>query len=329
MKTAFVTGGTGFVGINLIDELNRQGWKVTALHRQSSDLTYIKRFTADLVEGSITDAVSLARAMPANVDAVFHVAGNTNFWSRRNAEQTRENVEGTRNVVAAALEKRAKRLIVTSSISAYGIQKGEITEATPSNAAQSWINYQRTKWLAEEEARKGIKAGLPAVIMNPGAIVGPYDFGGWSRIFQIIAEGKLPGVPPGGISCGHVREVVRAHIAAVERGKIGENYLLAGTGASYAEMFGIIGELVGKPVPKRLLPAPMLRIMAQAQAALAAITGKPPQLTPEMAATLAKSNLCPSRKAQAELGYRVVPLRTMLQDCYDWMVADGRLKRAA
>lgn len=328
-KKAFVTGATGFVGINLVDELSRQGWHVIALHRPQSDLTWLRRFPVETVAGDIRDPASLRAAIPAAVDAIFHVAGNTNMWSRRNAEQTRDNVDGTRNVVEAALGRNAGKLVVTSSIAAYGLHEGEIDEATRSNAGTSWINYHRTKWLAEEEVRKGVRAGLHATIMNPGAIIGPYDFGGWSRLFTLVAEDALPGAMPGRISCAHVREVVRAHIAAVEHGRDGENYLLAGTETSFLEMLTIIADLLGKPAPKRVLPVAVLRLLARLQVAVASITGKPPQMTPEAVAMLAKSMTCPSRKAQQELGFRLVPLRAMLKDSYDWLVAEGRLPTRA
>jgi nucleoside-diphosphate-sugar epimerase len=326
MKSAFVTGATGFVGLNLVEELVRQGWQVTALHRVKSDLAELGRFPVTLMPGDITDAASLRAAMPEDVDAVFHVAGNTNLWSRRNARQTRENVEGTRNVVATAGARGAKKLVLTSSIAAYGEQSGELTEATKSNAEKSWINYQRTKWLAEEEVRKGIRAGLPATILNPGAIIGRYDTGGWARLFHLVAQDRLPGALPGEVSAAHVGEVVKAHVAAAERGKTGENYILAGTRTSFAEMLGLIAELLGKPPPKRVLSPGLLRIIARVQGMRAAITGKPPQLTPESVALSTRKISCPSTKAQQELGFKIVPIQTMLQDCYDWLVATGRLK---
>ena len=220
MKSAFVTGATGFVGLNLVDELVRQGWEVTALHRVQSDLADLGRFPVTLMPGDITDPASLRAAIPESVDVVFHVAGNTNMWSRRNVAQTRENVEGTRNVVVAARARGAKKLVFTSSIAAYGQQTGELTETTKSNAEKSWINYQRTKWLAEEEVLSGIRGDFPATILNPGAIIGPYDTSGWARLFHLVAENRLPGVPPGELSAAHVREVAKAHVAAAEAGAL-------------------------------------------------------------------------------------------------------------
>jgi nucleoside-diphosphate-sugar epimerase len=124
-RKAFVTGGTGFVGINLIRELVKQDWDVTALHRPSSDLSYIQNLGVSFVEGSILDPNSLVTGMPDGVDTVFHVAGNTSQWKAQNDEQTLDNVDGTRNVVDAAVTKKARRLIVTSSVAAYGLHTGE------------------------------------------------------------------------------------------------------------------------------------------------------------------------------------------------------------
>lgn len=325
---AFVTGATGFVGLNLIEELVRRGWQVAALHRPQSDLTYLRRLPAERVVGDITDAGSLRSVMPEGVDVVFHVAGNTSLWSRRNAVQTRENVDGTRNVVEAALARGAKTLVATSSVAAYGVQHGEVTEATPQKGGESPVNYQRTKFLAEEEVRKGVRAGLKATIMNPGAIIGAYDISGWARLIRLVAEDKLPGVLPGQVSAAHVREVVNAHIAAAENGRPGENYILAGTKTNFLDMCTIIAELTGRRAPSRVLPLPIVHVIARIQVIAAALTGKPPQITPETVAGLSRQCTFVSTKAERELGFKSLPIRDMLKDSYDWLVAEGRLARA-
>jgi nucleoside-diphosphate-sugar epimerase len=324
-NTAFVTGATGFLGLNLVEVLLAQGWQVIALHRPESDLTYLRRLSAERVAGDVTDAASVRRALPPEVDAVFHVAGDTGLWAGNNAAQDRVNVAGTRNVVGAALEKRARRFVHTSSISAYGLQRGRIDESAPQLGRVSPVNYQRSKYLAEEAVRAGIGRGLQAVILNPAAILGRYDTRNYARLVTLIARGRLPGVPPGSLSFCHAREVAQAHVAAAERGRTGENYLLGGTDASLLELVRAIGEALSKPVPRRATPAWALRALGALGALGARFTGRPPTLTPEAARMVTREVFCDCSKAVRELGFRTVPLREMVSDCVGWLAAEGRL----
>lgn len=324
-RTAFVTGGTGFVGLNLVQRLMQESWDVTALHRPSSDLTYLKRFKPRLAAGAITDPASLDAALPQGTDTLFHVAGNTNMWRKKNAEQTRDNVEGTRNVVEAALKKGVRRLVVTSSISAYGPVQGAITEETPSKAAQSRVNYELTKWRAQEIARAAVGRGLEVVIMQPGAIMGPYDIGTWSRLFVMVRDGKLPGVPPAHLTFAHVREVVGAHIAAADKGENGGQYILGGENRTMMELVQEIARLLGKPAPKSEMPVAILKLVARLSDFASTFTGKEPSFTPEMAEGLGGTITVTADKAKRELGFKVVPLKEMVKDCYDWMKAEGRI----
>ena len=325
LETAFVTGATGFLGLNLVSQLTALGWKVLALHRALSNLQYLKRFPVQMVEGSIEDAASLERVFPEGVDVVFHVAADVSFWSRHNARQTRTNVDGTRHMIAAALKRGVKKFIHTSTTSVYGFPREPFDETAPHLGKHSWFNYMHTKAIAEEEVRQGIARGLDAVLLNPANIVGPYDTNNWSRLIRLAAAGKLPRVPSGSASFCHVAEVARAHLAAVNHGRTGENYILGGTDATYAEAVTIIGELLGRPVKVRTVPPVLLRGAGRVLGWLARLTGKEPLVTPESAAFLSANLLCRSDKAIRELGYRVVPLRTMLADCYRWMVAEGLL----
>jgi len=324
-RTAFVTGATGFIGLNLVAALLAQGWRVIALHRADSDLRYLRRLPAARAVGDVTDAASVRRAMPHGVDAVFHVAGDTGLWSRRDAEQDRVNVAGTRNVVGAALERRARRFVHTSSISAYGLQRGRIDERAAQRGGVSPVNYHRSKFLAEEAVRAGIGRGLYAVILNPAAVIGPYDRRNYARLFMLVASGKLPGVPPGSLSLCHVREVAQAHIAAVDHGGMGENYLLGGTDASYLELVREIGAATGRAVPARTTPAWVLRALGAFGALHGALTGRQPTLTPEAARMVTRDVTCDCAKAVRELGLRPVPLREMVADCAAWLATEGLL----
>ena len=158
-KTAFVTGGTGFIGLNLVEHLTQSGWDVVALHRPKSRLMYLQKYPVRLVEGAIEDAASLDRAMPEDVDAVFHVAGDVSLWSGHKQRQWRTNVEGTRNMVATALAKRSRKFVHTSSTAVYGIPAEQFDETSPKLGKDSF-NYQHSKAVAEEEVRKRGYAGI-------------------------------------------------------------------------------------------------------------------------------------------------------------------------
>jgi dihydroflavonol-4-reductase len=325
MKTAFVTGATGFVGTNLVGLLLAQGWRVRALCRPRADGTLPSINGVDVHAGDVADGAAVLAAMPAEPDAVFHVAASLSLWSGGKAQQDRTNVEGTRQVVAAALERGARRFIHTSSVAAYGIHEGRITEATASNASAQTINYVRTKFLAEEEVRLGIARGLPAIFLNPANIIGPHDHHGWARLFLLVHAGKLPGIPPGNASFAHAAAVAAAHLAAVDRGRPGENYLLGGADATYLELVQQIARLVGRRVPRSTIPAFVMRTFGRLSELGARFTGKEPGVTAAGAAMVSARMTCDSAKAERELGYAPRSLAEMLADAHAWLVGAGHL----
>ncbi len=325
VKTAFVTGGAGFLGLNLVELLVEAGWRVLVFDRASPGADCVEARGAQFLHGDITDAECCADAMPEHVDAVFHLAGNTSHWKLGDALQTRVNVEGTRTVVSAALQRGAGRFIHTSSIAAYGFHSGRITEETRSSALQAPLNYFRTKRLAELEVERGIQLGLDAVILNPANIVGRYDRFGWSRLFRLVERGRLPGVPPGRASFCHVREVARAHVAAFERGRTGRHYLLGGADASWLEFVRKIGLLLSKPTANRPIPAPLSRALGRLSFWLSLLTRREPELTPEKAILLSSDLVCSSQRAESELGYTCIPLAAMLEECHGWLLREALL----
>jgi dihydroflavonol-4-reductase len=326
-RTAFVTGGTGFIGINLIELLVSKGWDVTALHRSTSKLTYLKRFPVTLAEGSITDRVSLERTIPEGTDAVFHVAGDTSFWSKKNAQQDAINVDGTRNMVEVSAAKGIGTFIHTSSNSVWGRAKGVITEETPSDGKSSWINYERSKHLGEIEAFKGVALGMKVVVLNPGDVAGPYDANNWGSLFFLLRDGALPAIGSGTITLTHVHDVVQAHLAAVDRGRNGERYLLAGEDRELAELAAEMARWSGAKVPMKALPW-VLKVYGRIAVMIAAFTAKEPDVTPELAAIAGATGATyRSDKAIRELGYRIQPMSVAVQDNYDWLVKEGLLQK--
>ena len=324
--TAFVTGATGFVGSNLVRELHQQGWAVNILARKSSVLDDIEGIPVKRYTGDIVDSASILQAMPEDVDAVFHVAASTNVWSGNNDEQDRINIGGTRNVIEAAVHQRAKRFIHTSSFTTWGFQDTILTEHSQRTDATDWINYIRTKHIAEKLVKESVRDGrLDAVILCPGHILGPGDRHNWSTMVRMVQTGKLPGVPPGSGAFCDVREVAKAHIAAFHHAEKGETYLLGGEQVSFLEVIQIVGELLNKPVPAKATPAWLMKAAARVKVMIAAITGKEPNVTPESVVMVTHHIQCDSSRAQRQLGYQFTPIRPLLKETIDWMWKVGML----
>lgn len=319
-QKAFVTGGTGFIGINLVKLLVDKDWSVTALHRASSDLTYLKKLPVNLVEGSITDPASLRQVIPEDTGVVFHLAGDTNLWSPMNERQTKINVQGTENMVLAAAQKGISTFIHTSSGAAWGDQSGLITEQTPQLGGASWVNYEKTKWAGERKALRGLDHGMKVVILNPTSVMGPHDDSNWGRLFFALRDDALPGIPNGSISIGHVHHVAEAHHAAVEKGRPGERYILAGVNCGFAELIKAIASASGISSLPRIIPAPLFKIYARIFAAAALVTGNEPDVTPELAKLMTRKGVSfSSEKAKRELDYKIPPIRQSVNDCYNWL----------
>ena len=324
--TAFVTGASGFVGSNLARELHAQGWRIHVLARRTSSLEDINDVPVKVHYGDIVNSESVMAAMPSSVDAVFHVAASINIWSGNNDEQDRINIGGTRNVIDAAVKANAGRFIYTSSFVTWGLQDVTITEHSPRSSATDWINYIRTKYVAEKMVKEAARSGrLDTVILNPAFILGPGDRRNLSRIFKLVYREKLPGVPPGGGPFADVEEVAKAHIEAFHKGETGEMYLLGGEIESYQEVIRIAGELLGKPVPGRATPAWVLLAMARISSAISLISRREPAITPESAAMITRTLVCDSSRAQRELGYRFTPVRQLIRDTINWMHQAGML----
>ena len=327
-KHAFVTGATGFLGRNLVEQLAQRGWKISAIYRDPTRFEALRPWDVAGAECDLLDLDGLTAAIPEEVDAVFHMAADLTLWSRHGSRQLRTNVDGTRNAVAAAERKGARKFVFTSSWNSWGYRPGDppLTEDTPQRGNESPVLYGRTKLVAEIIVGQAAAEGLPAVILNPCHIVGRYDSDNWARLIRMVHERRLPGIPPGsGVFC-HAEAVAAAHIAAAERDGASGNYLLPGPAVGYAEVARTVGRIAGRKVPKRALPAWLFRAAAQGYNAVGSLRGREPDLTPQAARILLAGGRVASDRAEKELDYRSPDLETMLRDCYDWMKRAGILK---
>jgi dihydroflavonol-4-reductase len=324
--TAFVTGASGFVGSNLVRELHARDWRIHVLARPTSSLDEITGLPVTVHTGDVTDRESLKAAIPENLDAVFHVAASTNFWSKNNAAQDRVNIDGTGNMIEAAIAAGALRFIYTSSFVTWGFGNKRIDERSERSPATDWINYVRSKHLAEEVVLEAVrKQKLDAVILNPAHVLGPGDQHNWSRMIRMVEREKLFAAPPGSGNFCDVREIARAHIEAFHSGRCGEKYLLGGEYAAFADVVRVAGEVLGRRVPGRAAPGWIMKAWAHIHTAFAGLTGRTPDITPEAAAMVCWHVECDSGKAQNELDYRFTPIRTLIKDTADWMKRKGLL----
>lgn len=315
-----VTGATGFLGTNLVHELVRAGWEVRAFGLKGSETRYIRELPVEIVLGDVTDAQDVDAAV-RGCEVVFHLAGDTSWWSRRFARQRKINVDGALNVATACKKHGVRRLVHTSTVDALGYDpQGPADESWSAyNYGGTGLNYADTKREGERLVREQGGDGLEVVVVYPGSMIGPYDFTlQYGRLFFDLRDGKVPGCPPGGVSFGHVAEVARGHIAAATLGRPGEGYICAGVNVSYKELFTAIAACFGKTAPKLVFPRGAFVAYGYANEALSRLTGKAPEVDPGMARYMSVNAYYDSSKAERELGYKVVPLDAMIADAYDW-----------
>lgn len=247
----FVTGGTGFIGSRLVHRLVASGAKVHVLLRETSDTTSLDGVLDKVkrVYGDITDRGSLAGVLDS-VDQVYHTAGITYMGDKRNDQLYAINVEGTQNVLDAAMQAGVKRVVHVSSVSAVGISNGE----TPLDETAEWnfdrigLEYARTKHLSEKIVADAVAKGLDCVIVNPAYVFGAGDVNfNAGRLIKDVYRGKLPFYPIGGVCVVDVEIVTETMIAAMQKGRTGERYIIGGDNVSFRELAATIAAVTGAP----------------------------------------------------------------------------------
>lgn len=324
-KSALVSGGTGFIGQHLVAQLLDAGWDLRLLCRDPSRATDLFKADVQCFEADITDADSLSAAQGRDYDVVFHVAANTSTWRLDREQQTRTNVEGTRNMLDVFKRSSAGRFVHTSSIAVYGLNGGMISERSRKDPNVRTINYSKTKVAAENLVRAAAADGADAVILNPCHVMGPLDEQNWIRLFQMVAAKKLPGIPPGAGSFADVREVARAHISASDLGVSGENYMLGGENHSFRHLIDAVAQRLDVRVKAPTVPAFVLKAAARGKDWWSRLSGVRPDMTPEEAAFVCDPQSCDSSRAISELGYRITPIGQILDDTIAWMRDEGLL----
>ena len=325
-NTVVVTGATGHIGANLIRALLTQGRHVRALlhvNRQA-----IEGLEVEIASGDVCYPASLCQAFDG-ADVVYHLAARISLSMGDWPVVERVNVTGTRNVVEACLKCGVRRLVHFSSIHAFNQEPLDIPvdESRPFVESRRCPPYDRSKAAGEKEVRGGIERGLDAVIVNPTAVIGPYDFepSYFGEALLAIARRRLPALVSGGFDWVDARDVVAGAMRAEECAPTGAKYLLSGNWVSIVEMAALVEEVTGVPAPRLSLPLWLAYVGTPFTAAFARLVGTRPIYTGVSLRAL-KSNRCISHeRAARDLGYNPRPFRETLIDTLRWFQENGYL----
>lgn len=324
---AFVTGATGFLGSHVARVLCERGARLRLLVRATSNLKNLQGLKADTVTGDLRDPASLERAM-SGCDTVFHVAADYRLWVRDPDEMYRSNVEGTRALLEAARKRGVSRVVYTSSVATIGFTNhGYVAdEDSPVSLADMIGHYKRSKFMAEQVALQAGRSGMHVVTVNPTTPVGEGDVKPTptGRIVLDFLRRKFPAYVETGLNLVDVRECARGHLAALEKGKSGERYILGGENLTLKEILDKLAKLTGLPSPRVKLPY----IFAFATGVLdETITGrmlrKEPRATVDTVRMGKKMMFASSAKAERELGWKVLPVDDALRRAVEWFRANG------
>jgi dihydroflavonol-4-reductase len=321
MKT-LVTGGTGFVGANVVRALLKRGAEVRALVRPRSDTQNLDSLDVELVAGDLRDRSSLEAALEG-CDTVYHVAAMYTLWARNPREIYDSNVTGTINILEAAGQAGVQKIVYTSSVATIGLPK----DGTPGNediplAPEDMVSdYKRSKYLAEQEVLKHARRGLPVVIVNPSLPVGAWDVKPTpsGQIIVNFLRGKIPAYVDTGLNVVDVEDVAIGHVMAAERGRIGERYILGHANLTLPELFQLLEQISGRRAPHVRIPYSVAYLSACVSECVArTITHKPPFVTLAGVKLSRKRMFFDASKAVRELGLPQTPAIEALSKAVQW-----------
>jgi dihydroflavonol-4-reductase len=323
VSLTLVTGASGFLGWHVAKILTEQGHKVRALCRPTSAL---RELAVEKITGDLRDPASLARAVDG-CERVYHVAADYRLWSRNPGDLYAANVEGTRNLLDAALRAGVQRIVYTSTVGCIGMPPNkEGDETTPVSIADMTGHYKRSKWLAEQVALEKSRVGAPIVIVNPTAPIGDHD---WKptptgKIIVDFLADRLPAFVDTGLNLVDARDAALGHILAAEKGRLGERYILGCENLTLEHILQRLGKIANKPAPKVKLPYAVAYAAGVVSTGVARITGKEPRVPMEGVRMARKKMFVSHAKATRELGFQPGTVDAALQRAVHWFKESGR-----
>jgi dihydroflavonol-4-reductase len=331
-KKAFVTGATGFIGANVARVLLEKGRHVRVLYRPESDTGNLPPESegVEWVKGDLRDPQSFQSGLKG-CDELFHVAADYRFWARHPEELYQSNVDGTRSILQAAQNAGVSKVVYTSTVGTIGLadQPNPCNESTSMDPQQLTSHYKRSKLDAEKVALDFAKKGLPVIIVNPSAPIGPWDRKPTPTGQTIVdfVTGKMPAYTDTGLNFVHVRDVAEAQVLASEKGRIGERYILGGQNLSMIEFLKILSKVTGKKAPKVKLPYAVAFVAGYLNTRYSDyISHQPPRVALEAVKMSRRYMFFDSSKAIRELGIPQTPVESAASDAVNWFSENGYFK---
>jgi dihydroflavonol-4-reductase len=324
---AFVTGATGFVGSHVARALADQGADLRLLVRPSSNTKNITDLKADLVTGDLREPVSLEKAI-ADCDAVFHVAADYRLWVRDPEEMYQANVEGTRAILDAARKNHIRRVVYTSSVATMGFTtNGQLADENSPVSLDNMIGpYKRSKFMAEQVAIEAARAGQDIVIVNPTTPIGERDIKPTptGRIVVDFLKKKFPAYVDTGLNLVDVQVCAQGHIAAFEKGRSGERYILGGENLTLKQILDKMAVITGLPSPSIRVPYFMALATGVVDEIITGrIRGREPRATIDAVRMGRKKMFIRASKAERELGWKSLPVDAALRRAVAWFRENG------
>jgi len=323
----FVTGATGFLGSHVARVLIEQGAKLRLLVRNSSDLRNIEDLNAEQVVGDLREPASIEKAM-IDCKVVFHVAADYRLWVRDPDQMYQSNVEGTRGLLEAAHKNGIRRVVYTSSVATMGFtSNGSLAdEDSPVSLGQMIGPYKRSKFMAEQIALAAGRGGMDVVVVNPTTPIGERDIKPTptGRIVVDFLKKKFPAYVDTGLNLVDATECARGHVAALEKGRSGERYILGGENLTLKQILDKLAVITGLPSPRVRVPyALALATGVVDEVVTGHILRREPRATIDSVRLARKKMFVSSAKAERELGWKTVPVDDALRRAVNWFRAHG------
>jgi dihydroflavonol-4-reductase len=324
---AFVTGATGFVGSHVAQALSEQGAELRLLVRPSSDPRNIESLPGERVVGDLREPATLERAI-AGCEVIFHVAADYRLWVRDPEAMYRSNVEGTRAILNAAAKNQVRRVVYTSSVATMGFSSNgqPADENSPVSLDQMIGPYKRSKFMAEQLAIQAGRGHLDVVVVNPTTPVGERDIKPTptGRIIVDFLKKKFPAYLDTGLNLVDVRECALGHLAAFEKGRSGERYILGGENLTLKQILDRLAEITGLPSPQVRVPYVVaLAAGVVDELVTGRVLGREPRATVDAVRMSRKRMFVSTAKAEGELGWKPASVEDALRRAVDWFCRNG------